>query len=113
MSIKNSKNYLGILTGTSMDSIDIVFCNFEKKIPNILLFEQYEYPEKIKSQIRKEFDLLHLLSTKFEEKDNWKECEENITNLYISIIKDFIGKNKINEDDISRIGEHGQTAFYD
>ena len=99
MSIKNSKNYLGILTGTSMDSIDIAFCNFEKKIPNILLFEQYEYPEKIKSQIRKEFDLLHLLSTKFEEKDNWKECEENITNLYISIIKDFIGKNKINEDD--------------
>lgn len=113
MSIKNSKNYLGILTGTSMDSIDIAFCNFEKKIPNILLFEQYEYPEKIKSQIRKEFDLLHLLNTKFEEKDNWKECEENITNLYISIIKDFIGKNKINEDDISGIGVHGQTAFYD
>ena len=98
MSIKNSKNYLGILTGTSMDSIDIAFCNFEKKLPNIFLFEQYKYPEKIKRQIRKEFDLLHLLSTKFEKKDNWKECEENITNLYISIIKDFIGKNKINED---------------
>ncbi len=76
MSIKNSKNYLGILTGTSMDSIDIAFCNFEKKIPNILLFEQYEYPKKIKSQIRKEFDLLHLLSTKLKKRTTGKNVKK-------------------------------------
>ena len=47
----DNKLYIGILTGTSMDSIDCGIYRFNEDNYEILAFYENEYPLKIKNEI--------------------------------------------------------------
>ena len=105
LKIKNSYNVIGVMSGTSLDGVDICFCNFS--------FENYEWKF-----------LIHITETVSYEK-NWvsklsnahciaqselKKLDIEYTYYLSSIILDFISKNKINNIDF--ISSHGHTIFH-
>ena len=105
LKIKNSYNVIGVMSGTSLDGVDICFCNFS--------FENDEWKF-----------LIHNTETVSYEK-NWvsklsnahcitqselKKLDIEYTYYISSIILDFISKNQINNIDF--ISSHGHTIFH-
>ena len=101
----DNKLYIGILTGTSMDSIDCGIYRFNEDNYEILAFYENEYPLKIKNKI----------------KQNLKELRKNhtesvlnidIANEFASIVNEILLKENISSTDIKAIGMHGQTISH-
>jgi len=101
----NNKLYIGILTGTSMDSIDCGIFNFNNNEIKLICFQENDYPADIKNSIKNNLnDLLK----------NYKNHELNhyLSKRYGIIINQLLEKEGITSNKISAIGMHGQTISH-
>ena len=101
----NNNLYIGILTGTSMDSIDCGIFNFNNNEIKLIYFEENEYPIDIKNAIKNNYnDLLK----------NYNNHELNyiLSKHYGKIVNRLLKKKKINSNEILAIGMHGQTISH-
>tara|TARA_B100000767_G_scaffold272056_1_gene298941 strand:+ start:1904 stop:3031 length:1128 start_codon:yes stop_codon:yes gene_type:complete len=103
--MKKNNLYIGILTGTSMDSIDCGIFKFDNEQYKIISFHENHYPKDIKSKIINNYKSL---------KENYKKnpLNKEIALIYSDIINSVISKEKINKNDINAIGMHGQTISH-
>lgn len=108
MNIK-SKIFIGIMTGTSLDGIDIAFCNFRKEGTKYHIeekfFEIFPYPEKIKDKLR------DILNDKISLNDI-SQMNFALSKIFADVINISIQKSGINRNDIEAIGMHGQTLWH-
>jgi anhydro-N-acetylmuramic acid kinase len=97
-----SKYYLGVMCGTSLDSIDISIINAVGKKFKVFGFKEYQLSQKFKDEIN---------SLKSSKPKNIEVNNFNIkiTTLIISHIKNILKKYKLNKSDISAIGYAGIT----
>ena len=95
---------IGVMSGTSVDGLDLVCCRFEKKEGrwsyNIVSAESITYPEKLYGKL---LDIISLPAESIFSIDI--EFGEFIGNQ----INRFIGVNKLNPD---LIASHGHTVFH-
>ena len=107
MTRKYDKNklYIGILSGTSMDSIDCGIYKYNKKKWELLAFYENNYPSNIKNKITKNYDSL---------KSNYIKSTLNkkLSQKYAKIINNILSKEGINSSEITAIGMHGQTISH-
>ncbi len=107
---KDIRSIIGLMSGTSLDGLDIALCSVEGNGVNTKLdlkqFETIAYPQDVKDEIRKifarqniEFQQLCLLNP-------W------IANLHAGYILQSLKKWKINVSHIDLIASHGQTVFH-
>ena len=105
LKIKNSYNVIGVMSGTSLDGVDICFCNFS--------FENDEWKFLIhntetvcyeKSWISK-LSNAHCIA-----ESELIKLDIEYTYYLSSIILDFISKNQINNIDF--ISSHGHTVLH-
>jgi len=107
---KEERLIIGLMSGTSMDGLDVALCNFRgsggNTEVNIIAFETISFSEDIKNEIRKifakstiEFQQLCMLNP-------W------IGNLHAKIINDCLKKWNISSEDVDLIASHGQTVFH-
>ena len=102
----NNKNlFIGILSGTSMDSIDCGIFNFSGHKQEIIAFCENDFPKNLKKDIEKEY--LNIIN---EPKKHYLNKE--ISLLFSSYIKEILVKNNIETKDINSIGMHGQTVSH-
>ena len=97
--------YIGILSGTSMDSIDCGIFQFNKNNFSLISFSENEYPLSIKKQI---------IDNQESIKKYYKNSPLN-TELaieYSKIINNLLKKENIKNSDIKAIGMHGQTISH-
>ena len=101
----DNKLYIGILTGTSMDSIDCGIYRFNEDNYEILAFYENEYPLKRKNKIKQNLKEL---------KKNHSESVLNvdIANEFACIVNEILLKENISSTDIKAIGMHGQTISH-
>ncbi|MBE2254763.1 MAG: anhydro-N-acetylmuramic acid kinase [Ignavibacteria bacterium] len=106
---KNSLNILGILSGTSVDSVDIIYVNFsssDNKITYLVKnFDSFPVNTEIKEYI------LKISNNNGNTED---VCKVNflIGKLFADCINKFLKKHNINKDSIDLIGSHGQTIHH-
>ena len=105
--MKKNNLYIGILTGTSMDSIDCGIYNFSDKKSKIINFSESDYPSSIKESINND---LKNIKDKKKYKDSSAHHELSI--YYSEIINNLLNKNNINKENIAAIGMHGQTVSH-
>lgn len=107
---KEERLIIGLMSGTSMDGLDVALCKFRgsggNTEVNIIAFETVGFTEDIKDEIRKifakstiEFQQLCMLNP-------W------IGNLHAEIINDCLKKWNISSEDVDLIASHGQTVFH-
>ena len=105
--MKKNNLYIGILTGTSMDSIDCGIYNFKDKKSEIVSFSENIYPLDIKEEINND-----LKNIKDQHKYKDSLAHRKLGVHYSEIINNLLNKNNIKKENISAIGMHGQTVSH-
>jgi anhydro-N-acetylmuramic acid kinase len=94
--------FIGIMTGTSMDAIDIVIARFDSSAHVIS-----EYSSPIQSELRK--TLLDLATKKETEIDLFVITHFRLAQEYADAVKQALVQATLSPSDIRAIGLHGQT----
>lgn len=107
---KESLNILGILSGTSVDSVDIVLVHIKGSNENTV-FDIKEFDSfKISSEI-KDFTL-NCSSKDTGNVENICKLNFLIGHLFADCINKFLKKHTINKENIDLISSHGQTIHH-
>ncbi|WP_335966221.1 anhydro-N-acetylmuramic acid kinase [Galbibacter sp. PAP.153] len=102
---KQYYNVVGVMSGTSLDGIDLVNVQFEKKSDwefSVIHSETIPYNGLLKKKLK---NAIHLQS------DSLKKLDEEYTKYLTEVILAFISKYKI--IDIDFIASHGHTVFHE
>lgn len=107
---KPSRKIIGLMSGTSMDGLDVALCKItgdgENTTVELLDFETVDYSEEVKNEIRKVFakqtiDFPHLAM-----------LNEWIGLLHAEMIISCLQKWDIPADEVDLIASHGQTVMH-
>lgn len=119
---KNNKSYfiIGIMTGTSMDCIDVSLCEFtiidSKSKPkiNLIDFREYDFYNDFKSKIT---DLINNnLETINAVKNTVKEISAlnfYLADIFADCVLDTLKANNLTNSNIDAIAVHGQTIWHE
>ena len=110
ISKKKVRYIIGLMSGTSLDGLDIVLCRFEgsgtETVVSIVAFDTISYDESFKNEIRKIFaketiDFRHLVV-----------LNEKIGIIHAGMILSFLKNHRIKTTKIDLIASHGQTVYH-
>jgi len=98
--------YIGVLSGTSMDAVDVALCAFENNTVKLLHTLSYPYPASLKERMLKiihdrNIDLIELGSLDYE-----------YGALFADAVNLLIEQNHLSRESITAIGSHGQSLFH-
>lgn len=96
--------YIGTMSGTSMDGLDLVAVSFETgKTPILIANQQHDYPGRLRTA-------LHTLAVE-EDATVTRMCELDsaLGEFYADQINHFIESSNLDKASIGAIGSHGQT----
>ncbi|MGC9364264.1 MAG: anhydro-N-acetylmuramic acid kinase [Fidelibacterota bacterium] len=104
---KTDLNVLGLMSGTSMDGLDICLAKIAKDgntmTVNEYRFSEYAYPGDVKAWL-----------SRLPEANAETLCRANFTisETYLPLIHRFLKDNEISGKEIDLIGSHGQTIWH-
>jgi anhydro-N-acetylmuramic acid kinase len=101
---------IGLMSGTSMDGLDVALCKFRKSGGDteieLLNFDTISFSEEIKDEIRKVFARKEIEFQQLCVLNPW------IGNLHGEIVSDLLKKWEIPTEKVDIIASHGQTVFH-
>jgi len=102
----SGKIFIGTMSGTSHDGIDICSVSITNKKIELLNFGSYKYPNSLRNDISNVIQHQKLSLNKY------IELDKKIGIAFGKSINRFLVKNKINKNQILAIGLSGQTLFH-
>ena len=98
--------FIGALSGTSMDAIDIVAVDLSVKHPILLAHANYPIAKELATHAKRmQSDACRLTE--------YAQLDRTFGKLFADCINDFIVRQKIPSEAIAAIGLHGQTILHD
>lgn len=95
--------YLGLMSGTSADAVDLVIVDFANHNINLTAKHSVSLSPSIRQQI-------HALATPSDnEIDRLGELDQQLGEVFADSIKQLINKSQMNPSQVIAIGSHGQT----
>ena len=105
MKTSSDNIFIGTMSGTSHDGIDICSLNAANHI-SLLKFSSFKYPTQLREDISRAIQRQELsLNMYF-------DLDKRIGQAFSKSIKQFLSQNKINKKNIAAIGLSGQTLFH-
>jgi anhydro-N-acetylmuramic acid kinase len=107
---KPFRNIIGLMSGTSMDGLDIAYCKisgfgYETQC-DLLHFETIPYPEEVKEKISLVFPKKEVLLEDLSLLNAWLGAYHG------SLVLDFLNIKGLEKEDVDLIASHGQTVFH-
>jgi len=101
------KIYIGVMSGTSVDAIDIVAIKITDNFFKLVDASSFTFNEELR------YEILKKSRNSIEIKES-ELCslDQELAHAYGSSINEFIAKSKIKKNDISAVGIHGQTIIH-
>ena len=97
--------YIGVMSGTSLDGIDIALCEIDDTSCKLIKAKEYPFDETLKDEI------LDIIANSV----NIKQIgtiDIKLGHLYANAINDFMQTNSLDKNNIKAIGLHGQTLWH-
>lgn len=101
-----SEFYIGVMSGTSLDAIDIAYCQIKEHSFELLCSDSYLFDKAIKDEI-----LETIVSSTTLKKIG--RLDTRLGKMYADTIERFISEKKIDKNKINAIGLHGQTIWHE
>lgn len=101
------KYFIGVMSGTSLDGIDIALVSFNNKTINVISHSTTPYSTEIKQNIEK------LVNSTQVSLDLFCQLDIQIAKSYASEILALLQQNSILPQQVIAIGSHGQTIKHD
>jgi anhydro-N-acetylmuramic acid kinase len=98
--------YIGVMSGTSMDGIDIALVDINNGNITPIASDCYPMPTEVKKH------LLMLCNSKQTTLQDLGELDHQLGMLYATSINQFIKQNNIDKKQVKAIGCHGQTIYH-
>lgn len=107
---KPSRKILGLMSGTSLDGLDMVLCELEgtgtQTKATILAYETKNYTKKLKIELQS-----------FAYRASTPQYQVSVLNaqlgrLFGKYVIDFLKKHKIDAQEVDLIASHGQTMYH-
>ncbi len=110
ISKKSSRKIIGLMSGTSVDGLDVALCNIEgtgvnTKL-NILCFETVEFDVGMKAAVKSVFSKKEVDLEKLTLLNSW------IALQHADIINTLLKKWNIKNEEVDLIASHGQTIYH-
>jgi len=100
-----SELYIGVMSGTSMDGVDIALCEIDENSCSLIDSSLYHYDGELECEILKVING----STTLEQVGT---IDNKLGNMFADIINTFLNYKKIDPSSIKAIGLHGQTLWH-
>ncbi|HHF5277981.1 TPA: anhydro-N-acetylmuramic acid kinase [Haemophilus influenzae] len=97
--------YLGMMSGTSLDGVDIGLVDFSQD-PQLILSDFFPMPEDLREKLT---TLVQAGETTLQ---NLGELDHKLALLYSDCVNAFLQKNALLPNQIQAIGCHGQTVWH-
>lgn len=97
---------LGILSGTSVDALDIALVDWNSDQPKLLAFAEMPWPTPIQARLLALPESPHLSLVQL------GELNTAVGQVFAHSINQFLSHHQISARDISVIGSHGQTLWH-
>ena len=96
--------YLGLMSGTSMDGIDVALISFSRKTPQLLDAKTVAFPPSLIGKIHtlcgpSQDEVLHL-----------GQVDRELAFAFADAVKSILQDNNLHASDVCAIGSHGQTV---
>jgi len=101
-----SNLFIGVMSGTSMDGIDIALCEIDAHSCTLLAYEEYPFDIALKEEILEAISGVVSLQ-------KVGELHVRLGRLFAQRIAEFLLSQRINAKDIEAIGLHGQTLWHE
>lgn len=98
--------YLGVMSGTSLDGVDIALIDFAKNPPNLTACGFTPMPENLRA------DLSALIKSGETSLQKLGELDRQIGELYATALNDFLAQHRLEPSQIIAVGCHGQTVWH-
>lgn len=102
---KLSNLFIGVMSGTSLDGIDIALCAINNNEIKTLRSKEYSYDSNIKE------DVLNAISNPIS-LETLGILHHKLALMYSKALKQFMSEYQIDSNDIIAIGLHGQTIWH-
>lgn len=98
--------YIGLMSGTSLDGIDLAIVDFSSSQPKVIHCETTPYPKNIVTRLR-QLNLGQNLSF-----DSLYSADVELGELYAQTVNTALTNQNIDANQIRAIGCHGQTLYH-
>jgi len=98
--------YIGVMSGTSLDGIDIALCSINANECKLLASHEYPFDETLKTEILNGITGVTTLR-------EVGRLDAKLGVLFASAIENFLDDKKIDAQNIQAIGLHGQTLWHE
>ena len=98
--------YIGVMSGTSLDGIDVTLCQISESRCTLLHSFEYAFDKELKKEI------LHLISSKTTLKQIGM-LHSKLGHQFAKVINKFIKTYSIDISKVQAIGLHGQTLWHE
>jgi len=99
----SSEIYAGLMSGTSLDGIDIAILDFSKFPPRLLHADTVPYPDAVRQRLR---DLCQSPTTTL---DNLYSLDAELGEMYAQTVNQALESASIDRSAVEALGCHGQT----
>ncbi len=107
---KPSRLIIGLMSGTSLDGLDVALCRFTGSGPEtkieLVQFETYSYETHFKEEIRSVFSKKTVDLEKLCLLNGW------VARHHADIILGFLQKWKLRPEEVDLLASHGQTIYH-
>lgn len=98
--------YIGIMSGTSLDGVDVVLCEIDESSCELLHSMNYPFPSELKAE------LLNMISGTCTLEEVGR-AEHSLALLFIQAVASLLVSHNIDVTTVTAIGSHGQTLWHD
>ena len=101
------KIFIGLMTGTSADSLDLAAVDFSNEKLNVVGTKNFEIPKEIKIQIKENVNTINIDYSSIDMLD------AELGKFFANSIEEFVNDKNISKNKIVAVGSHGQTIKHD
>ena len=100
-----NKLYLGVMSGTSLDGIDVALCEIDSSSCRLISFCEYPFDRELKKEI------LALIDG-FSSLQRVGEMDKKLGLAFAHALNRFLREKELNVKDVNAVGLHGQTLWH-